>query len=234
MGHIEKIGKLNPAFFKVALLVICISILFSSCAEQPTAGSDRQSGFGVDIMQLQPEDKEMSEEQKAAREEQFYELFRQIYASESKDADKVIGCIAGKEIRARDFEIRALKMREGGSKSPYGDAWEALKQEAAEAQLIKEENLEKEFSKRLRQYSEELSEAVENDEQLKTYYKEQRIAFGMTKKAYRAFMQEANVRICRHFFVEEHLQEKELDPLDLEEIEAEVLDEVYERLIDQS
>lgn len=217
----------------IALIIICISILFSSCTKKPAAGSDRQSGFGVDIMRLQPEEKEMSKEQKAAREEQFYELFRQIYASESKDADKVIGHIAGKEIRARDFEIRALKMREGGSKSPYGDAWEALKQEAAEAQLIKDENLEKEFSKRLRQYSEELSEAVENDEQLKTYYKEQRTAFGMSKEAYRAFMHEANVRICRHFFVEEYLQGKELGPLDLEEIEAEILDEVYEGLIDQ-
>lgn len=216
---------------RVVSIIICISILYSSCAEKMTNNEIAQSNFGVDIMKLQPKDEDVGEDEMMAREQKFNELFRKIYTNKSETADNVVGTIAGKKIVARYFELQALKTRESGSRAPYKDAWEALRLEVAEEQFIKTKNLEKGFSRQLRQYNDELKAALVKDEQLQMYYHKQRTALGMSKKSYLAFMTEANRRICRHYFVEKYLSQHNIKTLNAEKIEVNILDKDYKKVI---
>lgn len=50
--------------------------------------------------------------------ELFGQLFRAVYFVDSEEAERTIGTIDGKGITAKELELRALKIREGGEVSP--------------------------------------------------------------------------------------------------------------------
>lgn len=65
------------------------------------------------VMQLDMQNEGLSDEEQAERMEIFGQIFRSIYFDDSEDAERVIGTINGEDIIAKDFELRALKIREG-------------------------------------------------------------------------------------------------------------------------
>lgn len=159
----------------LVLMLVLSMILFASCGEEAAEkNKSNEKDYRWDVTQLDMQNEGLSDEEQAKRMEVFGQMFRSIFFDDSKEADRVIGTIDGKNITARDFELRALKIREGGEAYPYEAAWETMKQEAAELQYIKKQNCYDDFLDLADQVFRETKTAYSEDEQFRKYCDEQK------------------------------------------------------------
>ena len=212
----------------LVLMLVLSMILFASCGEEAAEKNKlNEKDYKWDVTQLDMQNEGLSDEEQAKRMEVFGQMFRSIFFDDSKEADRVIGTIDGKNITARDFELRALKIREGGEEYPYEAAWETMKQEAAELQYIKKQNCYDDFLDLADQVFRETKTAYSEDEQFRKYCDEQKKLFGLTDEEYWFFMEEANQRIQFHLLVQDYIKQNDYPAIDIKTIEYSLQDEEY-------
>ncbi|MEY8369510.1 hypothetical protein AALA24_12215 [Anaerovoracaceae bacterium 42-11] len=212
----------------LVLMLVLSMILFASCGEEAAEKNKlNEKDYKWDVTQLDVQNEGLSDEEQAKRMEVFGQMFRSIFFDDSKEADRVIGTIDGKNITARDFELRALKIREGGEEYPYEAAWETMKQEAAELQYIKKQNCYDDFLDLADQVFRETKTAYSEDEQFRKYCDEQKKLFGLTDEEYWFFMEEANQRIQFHLLVQDYIKQNDYPAIDIKTIEYSLQDEEY-------
>lgn len=221
-------GKAKAYSVLFLLTALCIAVLIS-CGEDPAekkeAGTAPQPKW--DVTRLAPQTEGLSDEEQADRMEMFGQLFRSIYFDDSEAAERVIGVIDGKDITAKELELRALKMREGGEACPYKAAWEAMCQEAAELRYIKAQNRYDDFSDISRQAFLDMKDAYAEDEVFRRYCDEQKSLFGLSDQEYWSFMEEANQRIQFHLLAEQNIKEHNDPELNPESIKCSLDDQEY-------
>lgn len=226
----------NRLFLKsnkaLVLMLALIIMLFVSCGEDPAENNKpNEKNYRWNVMQLDMPSEGLSDEEQAEQMKTFGQIFRSIYFDDSEEARRVIGTINGEEIIAKEFELRALKIREGGEARPYKAAWETMKQEAAELQYIKKQNCYDDFLVLAQQAFCETKTAYSEDERFRQYCDEQKALFGLSDEEYWAFMEEANQRIQFHLLVQDHIKQNNDLAIDVGSIESSLQDEEYKKKV---
>lgn len=227
----KRLLSLKESKLLVLMLVLSMILLASCGANVAENNKANEKEYRWNVMQLDMQNEGLSDEEQAKRMEVFGQMFRSIFFDDSKEAERVIGTIDGKGITAKDFELRALKIREGGEEHPYKTTWETMKQEAAELQYIKKQNCYDDFLDLANQVFCETRTAYSEDEQLRKYYDEQKKLMGLTDEAYWAFMEEANQRIQFHLLVQDYIKQNDYPAIDLKTIECNLQDEEYKEKV---
>ena len=224
--------KVKTNIILLLLAVYCVAVLIScggNPAEKKKAGTAPQTKW--DVTQLEPQTEGLSEEEQTERMELFGQLFRAVYFDDSEEAKRTIGTIDGKGITAKELELRALKIREGGEASPYKAAWEAMQREAAELQYIKEQDCFNDFTDIAQQAFQEMKDAYGSDETFRKYCDEQKSLLGLSDQEYWSLMEEANQRIQFHLLVEHDIKEHKNPEIDPKSITSILADQEYKEKV---
>lgn len=104
---------------KIFLSLISIAIILCTLTACDSGAVNKKVSsleFKYDVNQVNIEGEDENEsELMAAR------IYKEI--NEDSSLDRTIGTVEGKEITAKEMELRALKMKRKGSDAPYRDAW---------------------------------------------------------------------------------------------------------------
>ena len=212
----------------VCLLVVATIVIINyKGTEAPVYKGDFATpGSATDIKTITKTYSKTDSEANDKLEEQVGTLYRKINADKSEKAVRTIGEIEGKKISAKELELRALSYQVFGSKTPYKDAWDAMKINIYEAQMAHKYDIDvdKEAKHDIDLTREEMTEEPEEKADIENISK----AYGLSEADYWDVLQYQRMKhLVLHNTLAAYLSEHKLAAVDVKSIESKVTDQEY-------
>lgn len=215
--------KIFLSLMSIAIILCTLTACDSGAVNKEVSSLE----FKYDVNQVNIEGKDQNEsELMAAR------IYKEI--NEDSSLDRTIGTVEGKEITAKEMELRALKMKRKGSDAPYRDAWNdfllngEVEKLAAQYQIHVDSEVREQIEWTRNEFMEGESTGSSEAAAAKNYIVSLTSALGLTEDEYwNGYVFESMRDAILRSRVQEYIQSEEKASTDIPLAEGKITDEEY-------